>query len=661
MKVEKSSGAVESTMTGEKIAMGIAIEDMSHIMGILAGLYKDRLLAIVREYSCNAWDAHVEAGIALPVEISLPSSLYPTLRIRDYGCGMSAEDIRVTYSQYGRSTKRNTNSQVGMMGLGCKSALSYTNQFTVVSVKDGNRTTVLIALDEEGIGSMQILAEDTCDDANGTEVQVAIRREDIYRCSAVASDFFKYWDADAVLIDGQPPKRFEGLKLNDGLYLIEDDPSASRIVMGNVAYPYEIDVRNGKRGYGDPRIALVAFVPIGSVKPTPSRESLMDVQITKDCVARIRADYRNSITGVVQREVDAAASPIGAIQTITKWAKFVPDHAKALTYTYKGTTIPEFFRPTPPASPQPGNYSRHLETTKHDTRYGKKSDVTWSETLPIGQWPTSVWVEGFTPATFTTPHKNKLRQWAESNNICPERYVLLREDSAPNSIFIDKKMVVAWDTIKAIKLASVQSHAYGGPARIPGSYDIYTEAGLAVGTKGSDIRQDEPLFWKQGNRRDCKIVAEALTAMYPKFTLVCLGENRVAKFVRDVKVVKTWSEGCQAGYKAWCATVHTDDLKALALRDKGLTSMYRTLSNRRTAINDPAIRAAIEIAQRDINTLLTTRQVFRHVIDFDLHGNAPHPLKNYPLAQSYNIDNDDMIFYLNAKYAQGLTKPAVTV
>ena len=46
------------------------------------------------------------------------------------------EDIHSIYSQYGESTKRGTNAQNGMLGLGCKSALTYTNQFTMKLSED---------------------------------------------------------------------------------------------------------------------------------------------------------------------------------------------------------------------------------------------------------------------------------------------------------------------------------------------------------------------------------------------------------------------------------------------------------------------------------------------------------------------------------------------
>jgi sensor histidine kinase regulating citrate/malate metabolism len=122
---KNNSIQVESNVQGEKIAMGIDPAAMAHIMSILTDLYSDPEYAVIREYSTNAFDSHIEAGQTRPIEVTLPTDLAPFLTIRDFGIGLDAEGIESIYSLYGASTKRNTNDQVGMLGLGCKSALTY--------------------------------------------------------------------------------------------------------------------------------------------------------------------------------------------------------------------------------------------------------------------------------------------------------------------------------------------------------------------------------------------------------------------------------------------------------------------------------------------------------------------------------------------------------
>jgi hypothetical protein len=47
-------------------------------------LYSDKIKAIIRELSCNAYDAHVDAkNLDTPFDIHLPSVLEPIFYIRD--------------------------------------------------------------------------------------------------------------------------------------------------------------------------------------------------------------------------------------------------------------------------------------------------------------------------------------------------------------------------------------------------------------------------------------------------------------------------------------------------------------------------------------------------------------------------------------------------
>ena len=65
------------------------------------GFYSNKELAPIREYSTNARDAHVQAGIPTrPIEITLPSRLSPELHIRDFGKGLTLEQITDVYFKY---------------------------------------------------------------------------------------------------------------------------------------------------------------------------------------------------------------------------------------------------------------------------------------------------------------------------------------------------------------------------------------------------------------------------------------------------------------------------------------------------------------------------------------------------------------------------------
>ena len=78
------------------------IRNSAKAFGILSsGLYANKIRAIVREYSCNAYDSHVEAGRAhLPFDVHLPNAMSPWFAVRDYGVGLDAKQVSDIFTTY---------------------------------------------------------------------------------------------------------------------------------------------------------------------------------------------------------------------------------------------------------------------------------------------------------------------------------------------------------------------------------------------------------------------------------------------------------------------------------------------------------------------------------------------------------------------------------
>ncbi len=160
---------------GRQIAMTINAAATAHIMKVLTELYSNPTLAVIRELGTNALDSHVQAGISRPIEVTLPNKLFPYFKVKDYGVGLSIEDIENIYSQYGASTKRHSNDFVGMLGFGAKAPWAYTSQFNVVAVKSGVRIAVSCSRVEDGTAVMEIISETQTDESDGLEVIVPVK------------------------------------------------------------------------------------------------------------------------------------------------------------------------------------------------------------------------------------------------------------------------------------------------------------------------------------------------------------------------------------------------------------------------------------------------------------------------------------------------------
>ena len=106
-----------------------------------SNIYSDKMLAVVREYSTNGWDGHILAGTPdRPLKVTLPTSLAPVFKVRDFGVGLSEESVLNIYTTYGESTKESSNDFNGTFGLGSKSAFAYGNSFDIISFFEGTKT-----------------------------------------------------------------------------------------------------------------------------------------------------------------------------------------------------------------------------------------------------------------------------------------------------------------------------------------------------------------------------------------------------------------------------------------------------------------------------------------------------------------------------------------
>ncbi len=305
----------EGDLGGTKIAMGIRAEDMAHIMGVVTDLYSDKALAILREYSTNAHDAHKDSGVTRPIEVTLPTRFNEYLVIRDFGTGMSVSDLTDTYGNYGRSTKRDSNEFNGCLGLGSKSALTYGNTFTVTSVKDGIKSEVVVYRDEAGLGQLNVVDTSSTKAPNGTTVTIPTKKDDNFK--AKAAEFYKMWDKGTVLVDGIPPVHLsadQSLTSVGDFYIRPSErhygESTLHVIMGGVTYTQKMD---NMKQFRVP-LEVYAFVGIGEVEFVPSREALQLSKATQATIDRLWAEAGDQYLDSFTTEFKAAKTLREAIK-----------------------------------------------------------------------------------------------------------------------------------------------------------------------------------------------------------------------------------------------------------------------------------------------------------------------------------------------------------
>ena len=130
MIITQDNRKVVSSHNFDSVNCTIDAEDMRYVASLLRNNYSNTQLAVVREVSANALDANAEANASRPIEIKVPTSMNPTFAVRDFGGGLSEEDVFGLYSKYGKSTKRESNNYIGAFGIGKFAPLSYGDNFT---------------------------------------------------------------------------------------------------------------------------------------------------------------------------------------------------------------------------------------------------------------------------------------------------------------------------------------------------------------------------------------------------------------------------------------------------------------------------------------------------------------------------------------------------
>lgn len=193
MKLNTTSAPVEVVGNTSNSNFSIAVNGKAFRV-LSDTLYKNKIGSIVREISCNAYDAHVMAGKKdVPFTVHLPDDFEPWFSVQDQGVGLSPDDISNVFTVYFQSTKDQSNDAIGAFGLGAKTPFSYTDQFTVTSVKDGMKRMYSAYITPEGIPNIaEMHAEETIEE-NGVEIRMAVKREDYAKFKSEVFNQLKYF------------------------------------------------------------------------------------------------------------------------------------------------------------------------------------------------------------------------------------------------------------------------------------------------------------------------------------------------------------------------------------------------------------------------------------------------------------------------------------
>lgn len=222
-----------------------SIQDQGMIFDILRNkMYSNPILAICREITCNARDAHREVGTPeRPIHITLPTSLEPFYKIKDFGPGISPDRMVNIFIKYTASTKRLDNVQTGGFGLGAKTPFSYSDTFTIMTVFEGIQYHYVCFIDETKVGKLGLLSTSPTTEPNSTEIIIPVKLNDQKHFIQWTEHTTRHWDVKPIITGGSIEyNSINTIIEGSGWAIIKTDSwnRETKIIIDGIEYPVDL-------------------------------------------------------------------------------------------------------------------------------------------------------------------------------------------------------------------------------------------------------------------------------------------------------------------------------------------------------------------------------------------------------------------------------------
>lgn len=349
--IEQSRKATISTSNSNSVGT-FRIKESAKAFSILSSsLYQNPIRSIIRELGCNARDAHVAAKNPEPWVLSLPTALSPEFAVKDNGTGLSHEEVMQIYTTYFESTKTNSNDFVGALGLGSKSPFSYTDNFTVTSVKDGIKNIYSTFLTEEQIPSIVLLDSSKTNEPNGVEVRFSVKSPDFNSFRVEAAEALKFFDQKPKGYPHGYPHQIEkinGIEHVAAKNYSYNSSASPLVIMGGVQYTF--DTKNPafekyETVLGTSRHHMLMRANIGDVDIQPSREALTMTKKTIEFISKKFEEALSKINADIEQKIKSAKTEWDAIIMRNELAHSGTEYEQRLVKasTTKTFTLPARF------------------------------------------------------------------------------------------------------------------------------------------------------------------------------------------------------------------------------------------------------------------------------------------------------------------------------
>lgn len=309
MEIDKNT-VFKSQNIEEKNGFTVAINPGIFMM-LSQGLYRNPTLAVIRELTTNALDAHrmVNKVDTVPIEVHFPTTLEPWFSVRDFGPGMPFDFVLKTYTSFGASTKGEDVNSTGGFGIGCKSPFAVANSFTVISIHKGKKS-VFFCDKNEGIPEISVISkEELTDEPDGVLVRIdgvnnLTLNDDVEELFSVFP-LLPNINLKMELVKKEVDEKYKEAYIDKATDVnARQINPAHKVKVGDIIYRHYNLWELVKRETGiTPRGSVLLNIPGGTVNILPSREGLVDNRVTQRGVAEAYKKFYDDLLTNYFREV----------------------------------------------------------------------------------------------------------------------------------------------------------------------------------------------------------------------------------------------------------------------------------------------------------------------------------------------------------------------
>ena len=277
LEQQKQAIVLSEGEQSDVIKMSLDLDSAQFIMQELLskGIYSNPITSTIRETVSNSLDSTRRAGTNKPIKVSLKVGKDGNYEfsVEDWGIGLDDKDVENIISKYGASTKRDSDLELGVFGIGFKSPLSYSSSFYFVCRKNGIERKYMM-YEGEDVNSIDLLYETPTEEPNGVKVIIPVKYNDRSEFLDGIKEQLAYFEGvyfDVNIYGDEIKNDFKIFRTDDFQWSELSSDTKMHLCLDDVYYPLEFDALKIKPIYVP--VAL-RFKLTDGIFPTINREAI---------------------------------------------------------------------------------------------------------------------------------------------------------------------------------------------------------------------------------------------------------------------------------------------------------------------------------------------------------------------------------------------------